>query len=167
MQTQPVPPMKSTMQKALGILAVSLAGSCFAGPQLASIDPNAGGDEQLTAARPPAEALDMRTLENRLKDTRAIDPISKLRLKMQIDELVGQFRRMHETGMSSRVGGLRRPYDNMIVKVQGMLDRDPALAEDIGNSREALWKVLSDPSKFRSQMTTTASAGQVPVNTLR
>ena len=85
-------------------------------------------------------------------ETRAIDPISKLRLKGQIDELVGQFRQFHETGRSERVSLLRQPYERMIGKVESMLGRDPLLAKDIEASRESLWRVLSDPNKFHGQL---------------
>lgn len=109
-------------------------------------------DEQLTAPRPPAEQLDIRTLESRLRESRAIDPLSKLRLKGQIDELVGRFRQMHSSGMSTRVSTLRQPYDSMIGKVQSMLANDPLLASDIDASRESIWRVLADPGKFRNQV---------------
>lgn len=100
----------------------------------------------------PAAALDMQTLENRLRETRAIDPLSKLRLKGQIDDLVAQFRQVHESGMSDRVGVLRKPYEQMLARVQSMLSRDPALAGDLRASRETIWHVLADPSKFRKQV---------------
>jgi hypothetical protein len=102
------------------------------------------------------ESLDMHSLETRLRETRAIDPVSKLRLKGQIDELVGQFREAHERGQPDRVGGLRQPYDRMLVRIQSMLERDPVLAGDIVASREPLWRVLSDPAKFRRQVTADA-----------
>ena len=145
-------PRVAAMSKLFGILAIAFACTSNAAPLNVNLQAEAVADEQLTAPRPPAEELDIRTLELRLRETRAIDPLSKLRLKGQIDELVGRFRQMHETGMSTRVGTLRQPYENVIGKLQSMLARDPLLASDIESSREPIWRVLADPGKFRSQM---------------
>ena len=95
--------------------------------------------------------MDLKSLEARLRETRAIDPIAKLRMKAQIDELVGRVREVHETGASEYVGALRQPYERVIGSLQAKLERDPALANDIAASREAIWLVLSDPNKFRMQ----------------
>lgn len=145
-------PLVAAMSKLVGILAIAFACSATAAPQKVNLQAEAVADEQVTAPRPPAEQLDIRTLESRLRETRAIDPLSKLKLKSQIDELVARFRQMHESGMSTRVGALRQPYENVIGKIQSMLGRDPLLANDIEVSREAIWRVLADPGKFRSQI---------------
>jgi hypothetical protein len=49
-----------------------------------------------------APVLDLRTLEQRLKDTNAIGVMTKLSLKNQVDDLVAQFRAFHD--------GRRPPY---------------------------------------------------------
>ncbi len=108
----------------------------------------------LAASTAPAaggEGMDLRALESRLRETRAIDPIAKLRIKGQIDELLSRLREAHEAGASENVSALRQPYERVIGNIQAKLERDPALASDIVSSREAIWTVLSDPNKFRIQ----------------
>ncbi len=100
----------------------------------------------VAVARPAA--LDLHTLESRLKDTKAIGIMSKLALKNQIDDLLARFRTAHASGGS--VASLRPPYESLLAKVQSLLDGDPKLANDVSASREAIWGVLTDPVKFRS-----------------
>jgi hypothetical protein len=144
--------LKSPLSFLAATLFLAFSSGPMAAPQAVNLDPGAAADEQFAAPRPTEGQLNMRSLESRLRATRAIDPVSKLILKVQIDELVGRFREMHASGMSTRVSTLRQPYENMIVRVQSLLERDPLLASDIGASREALWRVLADPGKFRNQI---------------
>jgi len=93
--------------------------------------------------------LDMAALEQRLRDTHAIGVFTKLSLKNQVDDLLAQFRaHFHGNGVPP-LSGLRQRYDLLMMKVLSLLqDSDPALAQTIGSSREAIWGVLSDPTKF-------------------
>ena len=100
----------------------------------------------VVTARPAS--LDIGSLEKRLRETKAIGVLSKLALKNQIDDLLASFRKAHESGES--VAPLRRPYENLLGKVQLLLDSDPRLASEVSPSREAIWRVLIDPEKFRS-----------------
>jgi len=81
-----------------------------------------------------APALDLTSLEQRLKDTKAIGVFTKLSLKNQVDDLLAQ---------------LRQKYDLLLLKALSVLqDGDPALASAISASREAIWGILADPHKF-------------------
>ncbi len=74
---------------------------------------------------------------------------TKLSLKNQVDDLMEEF--ASSTGRETRrmLGKLRQAYDLLLLKVLSLLqDDDPALARDISSSREALWKVLTDPDRF-------------------
>jgi hypothetical protein len=108
--------------------------------------------KQPPAAPPPVAAappLDLRTLEQRLKDTQAIGVMTKLALKNQVDDLVAQFRTYHEGHRPPTLPELRRPFEMLLMKVLSLLqDKDAALARDINASRDAIWGVLSDRDKL-------------------
>ena len=98
------------------------------------------------AAAPP---LDLRSLEQRLKDTGAIGVMTKLSLKNQVDDLVERFKAFHGGQRPPTLGDLRPAFELMLMKVLSLLqDKDAALARDINASREAIWGVLADHDKF-------------------
>lgn len=105
------------------------------------------------AAAPTAAApLDLKSLEQRLKETPAIGIMTKLSLKNQVDDLLEQFRAHHQ-GKAHSLAELRRPYELLLMKVLALLqDGDPPLARAINASREAIWSILADREKF-SRMT--------------
>ena len=119
-----------------------------AAPSGAAAGTAAGG----TAARPgasPAPALDLPSLEQRLRDTRAIGVFTKLSLKNQVDDLLGEFRAFHRRQAAVTVAELRQKYDLLLLKVLSLLqDGDPPLAAAVSSSREAIWEMLIDPQKF-------------------
>jgi hypothetical protein len=94
-------------------------------------------------------ALDLDSLENRLRETEAIGFMTKLTLKSQVDELLERFRAHYDGTESVQLTQLRQPYDTLILKVLALLqDKDPALAKAIASSREAIWGILTDREKF-------------------
>ncbi len=99
---------------------------------------------------PPAPpALNLTSLEQRLRDTRAIGVFTKLSLKNQVDDLLEQFRAFYRGRAALTFGDLRQRYDLLMLKVISLLqDRDRPLATDIVASREAIWSILRDPEKF-------------------
>ena len=104
-------------------------------------------------AAPQAKAaapLDLKSLEQRLKDTHAIGIMTKLSLKNQVDDLIEKFREYHRGASKVALAELRRPYELLLMKVLSLLqDGDPALAQAINTSREAIWEVLADREKFQ------------------
>jgi hypothetical protein len=95
--------------------------------------------------------LDLGSLEQRLRDTKAIGVFTKISLKNQVDDLLEEFRDFHESNDRSMLTKLRQTYDLLLMKVLSLLqDGDPALARDVSSSREALWNILVDPDKFRN-----------------
>jgi hypothetical protein len=91
----------------------------------------------------------LNSLEQRLKDTRAIGVFTKLSLKNQVDDLLGDFRSFHKGPSQTPTAVLRQKFDLLILKVLSLLqDADPSLASAISSSREALWQILIDPNKF-------------------
>jgi hypothetical protein len=99
------------------------------------------------AEAPPP--LDLKSLETRLKDTKAIGVFTKLALKNQVDDLIDQFRAFYQGRLKTTLAELRRSYDLLVLKVLALLqDADPPLAGAIAASRESLWGILSNPAKF-------------------
>jgi hypothetical protein len=93
--------------------------------------------------------LDLASLEQRLKDTKAIGVLTKISLKNQVDDLLSQFRAFYQGKLKITLAELRRSYDLLLLKVLALLqDSDPTLASTIVASREAIWALLSDPAKF-------------------
>jgi hypothetical protein len=100
-----------------------------------------------TPEGPPA--LDLTSLEKRLRETQAIGVFTKLSLKNQVDDLLEQLAAFHKGRGQPPLAKLRESYDLLLLKVLSLLqDKDPALARDIAASREALWNLLADPTKF-------------------
>ncbi|MEO8976227.1 MAG: hypothetical protein ABI552_10775 [Casimicrobiaceae bacterium] len=100
-------------------------------------------------AKPKPPPLDLASLEQRLKETKAIGILTKITLKNQVDDLLNQFRSFYRGTLRSNLADLRRSYDLLVLKVLSLLqDSDQALATAIATSREAIWGVLSDPAKF-------------------
>ena len=108
------------------------------------------------AAAPPATApaaetapLNLNVLIQQLRDTRAIGIFTKLSLKNQVDDLLSEFRTFYHGESQLTLTQLRQDYEVLLLKVVSVLqDGDPSLAQQINASREAIWGVLSDPTKF-------------------
>lgn len=103
------------------------------------------------AARTAATAppLDLKTLEARLRGTKAIGFFTKIALKNQVDDLLDRFREYYTGKATLTMMELRRSYDLLMMKVLSLLqDEDQKLASAIVSSREAIWRLLADPTTF-------------------
>ena len=132
------------------------APAAAVGSPAATAKPSAApaSDTSTRQSAPSGPALDLRALEQRLRDTRAIGLFTKLALKNQVDDLLNQFRAFHGKQGATTLAELRQRYDLLLLKVLSLLqDGDPALAAAIASSREALWGILADPVKFRQTVT--------------
>jgi hypothetical protein len=106
-----------------------------------------------TPGAPPSAGprLDLKGLEQRLRDTRAIGVFTKLSLKNKVDDLLAKFRAYHDGRQPPTLTDLRPNYELLIMKVQSLIQKDdPTLSDDVARSREAIWSVLADKSKFTS-----------------
>jgi hypothetical protein len=98
------------------------------------------------AVAPP---LDLKSLETRLKETKAIGVFTKLALKNQIDDLLARFRAFYQGQVKISLIELRRSFDMLVMKTLALLqDADPPLAGALATSRESIWGILSDRTKF-------------------
>ena len=103
----------------------------------------------LSATTSVAAEMDLQGLEKRVRATSAISLFQKLELQREVNELLARFRQAH-SGQASEFSTLRRPYERLIASIQSRLGRDPQLAGEISASREAIWSVLTDRTKFAS-----------------
>ena len=97
----------------------------------------------------PAPQLNLSSLEHRVRETRAISVLQKIALQQQVDELLARIRAAHRRS-PGQLASLRHPYDTLLTNIQALLRHDPQLASEIAASREAIWEVLADRSKFAS-----------------
>jgi len=123
-----------------------------AAPQAkAPVAPAAPAAKAAPVAKATAPPLDLKALENELKGTKAIGVMTKLSLKNQVDDLLSQFRAFYQGKLKTTLAELRRPFDLLVLKLLALLqDSDPTLAAAIVASREAIWGILSDRTKFAS-----------------
>lgn len=113
-----------------------------------STRPAVAGDSAKQAMPP---ALDFSSLQQRLRDTRAIGVFTKLSLKNQVDDLLAAFKAYYRGTLKVPLAELRQRYDLLLLKVLTLLqDGDPPLAATITTSKEAIWGILADPQKFAS-----------------
>ena len=117
------------------------------------VPPPARSQPSASPAAKPAAAppLDLKSLETRLKETKAISTFSKLALKNQIDDLLERFKGFYEGRIKTSLVELRRAFDLLVMKTLALLqDADPPLAGALASSRESIWSVLSDPAKLNT-----------------
>ncbi len=103
-----------------------------------------------SASVPTTQAtLDLASLQQRLRDTRAIGVFTKLSLKNQVDDLLAEFRDCYKQPKRRPTPEMRGHFDALLLKVLNLLqDGDPVLAAAISSSKEAIWQILADPDKF-------------------
>lgn len=100
------------------------------------------------APAPEPAPLDLEALKRRLRDTSAIGFFTKLALKNDIDDLLAALRAYHER-QEGRLSVLRERFELLVMKTVSLLqDDDPDLADALARSREALWALLADPTRF-------------------
>ena len=93
--------------------------------------------------------LDLASLEQRLRDTRAIGVFTKLSLKNQVDDLLAAFKEFHQGHTPPTLSALRQTYELLLMKVVTLLQNgDPGLASAVSASRDSIWALLADPRKF-------------------
>ena len=78
-------------------------------------------------------ALDLKTLEQQLKDTKAIGFFTKLTLKNQVDDLLDQFRDYYRGKVKLTMTDLRRSYDLLMMKVLSLLLPPPRTSRVAGS----------------------------------
>lgn len=150
----PVQPQVAPSAPARQPAAASAAAAKVPAKVAAPASSVAPAPKEETLAPAPARkdappALDLKSLETRLKDTQAIGVFTKLALKNQVDDLLAKFRAFHGGRANTPLAELRQAFDRLLLKVLALLqDADPPLANAIAVSREPLWAILSNREKF-------------------
>jgi len=139
------------------LLSLLIAGCSHHGPvqPAATTEVPAAPPVPVDAAPPAAQApaavtaLDLNALEAQLRETKAIGHFTKITLKNQVDDLLGQFRKYYQGKAKPTMKDLRRSYDLLMMKVLSLLqDEDQRLASAIVSSREAIWRLLASEKTF-------------------
>jgi hypothetical protein len=148
----PAPPVQPTPSKSSTVGASGLKPKPPAAPTAAApaSKPAPVAPAPVVAPTPPAApSLDLSSLEQRLRDTRAIGLFTKLSIKNQVDDLLNRFRSFYRGELKTPLSQLRQQYELVLLKVMTVLqDGDPKLAAAVLSSREAIWGILADPKKF-------------------
>jgi hypothetical protein len=111
--------------------------------------PRPDSTEQVAENPRAPPALDLKSLEQRLRDTRALGVFTKLSLKNQVDALLDEFRDFHRGKIPPPLSELQREYNVLLARVLTLLkDDDASLAAAISSSRDAIWGILTDPEEF-------------------
>ena len=146
----PSPPPRPTAGATAPAPAPKRPPSAPSAPAAAGAPPASIG-APAPAAAPAPPALDLASLEERLRDTHAIGVFTKLSLKNQVDDLLAQFRAFYAGRGALTLAELRRSYELLLMKVVTLLqDDDPGLAGAVSSSREAIWGILSDRNRFNN-----------------
>ncbi len=118
-------------------------------PPPAAIPPKADTPAPALATPAAPPPLDLKSLETRLRETKAIGVFTKLAVKNQVDDLLDRFREFYKGRLKTSLAELRRAYDLLVLKVLALLqDADPPLASALVASRESIWSILSNHEKF-------------------
>ena len=154
----PALPSQTTASAASGEVAAKPAAKpsvpeakAPAKPAAVATSPSAKAAPAAAVAKTTPPPLDLKALETELKETKAIGVMTKLSIKNQVDDLLSQFRAFYQGKLKTTLADLRRPFDLLVLKLLALLqDSDPTLAAAIVASREAIWGILSDRTKFAS-----------------
>ena len=124
------------------------------------ITPNAASSSHafpwLVVAAADPKTLDLKGLEKRLVDTKAIGLLSKLSLKGKLDGFVKDLRAAHG-GEEHTLEEMRERYDLLVHNVQAMVKKkDPELYQEIAAAREPMWKLLAEVESFEKTVGGTA-----------
>ncbi len=97
----------------------------------------------------PKREFSIANLVARIRGTGAIGFFTKLALKNQIDDLLSEFRELHEGVGDAELSVLKDQFNLLLMKVITLLqDDDPKLFQDIVSAREFLWINLADIERF-------------------
>jgi hypothetical protein len=126
------------------------AGLAFSAASYAAqpLPMNPGLIDAMKPAAPRTEQLSLTELEDRVRATKALTPLQKMKLKAEVDDLLARFRVAHAKGGSQALESLREPYEKLMAKMEVALRKDRQLARDVAASREPLWDVLTDRTEF-------------------
>ncbi len=106
------------------------------------------------------ELVDFEILEQRIRKTKAMGGLAKLKLSSDIKKMVADLKTYHAGDSVHTLEQHRQQYDLLYMKVVSQVqDKDPELFHQLCNAWDPLWAALQEESNLRkvSQLHTTGS----------
>jgi len=96
------------------------------------------------------EVVDFETLEKRIRKTKSIGVMTKLKLSNDIKKLLKEIKAFHSGSSSLTIGQQKEQYDLLYVKVATMVqDKDPELFHQLCNAWDPIWVALQDEENLK------------------
>ena len=96
------------------------------------------------------EIIDLEGLINRLKKSRAVGMMTKIKLNGQINTLLDKFKVYHAGKSPYSIEQLREQFDLLYLKVVSLIqDKDTDLHKQLCFSWDLIWDQLHDPELFK------------------
>ncbi len=87
--------------------------------------------------------IDVKVLEERLKDTDAIGFFTKLAIRNDIVDLMDKIKKYRKSSMLKvKIKEIRSSFDGLLLKIIALLEGDPKLSRDLYVGRESIWESL-------------------------
>lgn len=96
------------------------------------------------------EIVDLEMLASALRETRSLGPMSKLRLKSDINKMLRRIDAWHSGKNKYTVKQLQEQYDLLLMKIAALLqEKDFTLHQKLCNAWASIWVDLLDPERVR------------------
>lgn len=93
------------------------------------------------------EIIELEMLEARVRDTSAVGPFTKIKLKQEINKLLNKAKAFHNGSSRLTLDQLKEQYDLLYMKVVSLIqDKDTELHHQLCNSWDPIWEYLKDPA---------------------
>jgi len=99
--------------------------------------------EKIEVKSEQVAAIDMEVLTARLKKTKAIGLFTKLAIRNDVSDLMGEVKHYRKKAMlADKIKEIRESFEGLLMKIVALLDDDPELSRDLYVGRESIWKSL-------------------------
>ena len=96
------------------------------------------------------EIVDLRMLTAALRDTKAVGTMTKIRLRNDINRVLGRLERWHGNKGRFTLDQLQEQYHLLLMKIATLIhDDDLVLHQQLCNAWAGIWLDLKDPDRFR------------------
>jgi len=96
------------------------------------------------------EAIDFKTLEKKIRKTKAIGVMTKLKLSSDINKLLKELNAFHAGNSSLTLEQQREQYDLLYMKIVTLVQKkDPELFHQLCNVWDPLWVALQDEENLK------------------
>ena len=96
------------------------------------------------------EIVDLRMLTAALRDTKAVGTMTKIRLRNDINRVLGRLERWHGNKGRFTLDQLEEQYHLLLMKIAILIhDDDLILHQQLCNAWAGIWFDLKDPDRFR------------------